>query len=112
MDQQSSSPNSRRLVDDTRQLADDAQQLYTHLREDNPLAHYYNENPYAVLAAAAGLGYVLGGGLFTPFTRRLMRIGLKTAALPIAAQQLRELAQGRGGDGPLDQPPRPHDPNR
>ncbi len=98
MSQQSSSPDSQRIVDDTRQLADDARQLYGHLREDNPLAHYYDKNPYAVLGAAAGLGYILGGGLFTPFTRRLLRMGLKTAALPIAAQQLREIAQGRPVD--------------
>ncbi len=79
------------LSHDTQRLADDARQLYEHLKDDNPLAQAYQQNPYLVIAAAAGLGYVLGGGLFTPFTRRLLRVGLKTMALPMAAGQLREI---------------------
>lgn len=98
MAQDPTGPEHQQLLDETRQLADDARHLYSSLREDNPLAYYYERNPYAVLAAAAGAGYVLGGGLFTPFTRRLLRIGLKTMALPVAASQLRELAQGAAGD--------------
>ncbi len=91
-------PEHQQLIDETRQLADDARHLYHSFQEDNPLAHYYERNPYAVLAAAAGVGYILGGGLLTPFTRRLLRVGLKTMALPVAASQLRELARTAGGD--------------
>lgn len=36
-----------------------------------------NRNPYGTLAAAVGVGYILGGGFFTPLTARLLRLGLK-----------------------------------
>ncbi len=98
MAQDPTGPEHQQLLDETRQLADDARDLYSTIREDNPLAYYYEHNPYAVLAASAGVGYILGGGLFTPFTRRLLRIGLKTMALPVAASQLRQLARGAAGD--------------
>ena len=89
---------SQHIIDESRQLADDARHLYDTIRRENPIGHYYERNPYAVLAAAAGVGYVLGGGLFSPFTRRILRVGLKTMALPIAASQLRELAGRGNGD--------------
>lgn len=98
MAQDPTGPYRQQIMDDSRQLADDARHLYETLRDDNPIGHYYDQNPYAVLAAAAGLGYVLGGGLFSPFTRRLLRMGLKTMALPVAASQLRELATQASGD--------------
>ena len=98
MAQDPTGPDHQQFLEESRQLADDARHLYDSLREDNPLAHYYERNPYAVLGAAAGLGYVLGGGLLTPFTRRIVRVGLKAMALPVAASQLRELAQGTNGD--------------
>lgn len=91
-------PEHQQILDDTRQLAEDARHLYSTLQEDNPLADYYQRNPFAVLGAAAGVGYILGGGLFTPFTRRLLRVGLKAAALPVAASQLRQLAHDASGD--------------
>lgn len=40
------------------------------------------ENPYPALAAAFGLGYVLGGGLFSKTTARVLGLGLKLAAVP------------------------------
>lgn len=98
MAQDPTGPQHEQLLDDTRQLADNARHLYDQFRSDNPLADYYEQNPYAVLGIAAGVGYVFGGGLFTPFTRRLLRVGLKAAALPVAAKQLRQLARGASGD--------------
>lgn len=57
------------------------------------LRAYYDENPYAVLAAAAGAGYAVGGGLFTPFTKRLLRVGMKAVVVPAAISQIEELTQ-------------------
>lgn len=53
-------------------------------------------NPYGMVAAALGIGYVLGGGLFSPLTGRVvglgMRIGLRLAVLPLLKRELSELA--------------------
>jgi hypothetical protein len=54
-------------------------------------------NPYGMVAAALGVGYVLGGGLFSPLTGRLvgfgMRMGLRLAAIPFLENELRELTE-------------------
>jgi len=52
-------------------------------------------NPYGTVAAAIGIGYVLGGGLFTPLTSRIVRlgvrIGLRLAVLPLLKQEMAEI---------------------
>jgi hypothetical protein len=61
------------------------------------LAGYVARHPYGTVAAALGIGYALGGGIFTPLTSRLLRLGLRigvrTALLPILKAELSELAQ-------------------
>ena len=55
-------------------------------------------NPYGSVAAAVGIGYVLGGGIFTPLTARIvglgLRLGMRLALLPLLKQELFELAEG------------------
>lgn len=65
-----------------------------------------NRNPYAMIAAAAGSGYVLGGGLFSPLTVRVLnlslRVGLRlVAASPLIQCKLRGFAEAacENGDG-------------
>jgi hypothetical protein len=52
--------------------------------------------PYRSVAGALGIGYALGGGIFTPLTSRLLRlgfrIGVRTALLPILKAELSDLA--------------------
>jgi hypothetical protein len=48
-------------------------------------------HPYAMIAAAAGVGFVLGGGLFRPFAGRLFRSGLRLAIIPLAERLLVQL---------------------
>lgn len=54
-------------------------------------------SPYTTLAAALGVGYVVGGGLFTPFTGRLLggafKLALRVAVLPLLQQELAGAAQ-------------------
>jgi hypothetical protein len=85
--------DGQRLVEDTRKLANNAQDYYMQLRRDNPLGRAYRENPYAVVAAAIGVGYVIGGGLFTPFTRRVLRMGMRALVIPMVATQIKSLTQ-------------------
>ncbi len=63
-------------------------------------------HPYLMVAAAAGLGYVLGGGLFTRTTARLLGVAGRVAALPVVRSELVGLAEAMlsgataGEDGP------------
>lgn len=49
-------------------------------------------HPYGMLAAAVGIGYVLGGGLFSRPTARVLllaaRLGAQVAALPALGEDL------------------------
>jgi len=56
-----------------------------------------NRNPYGTVAAALGIGYVLGGGLFTPLTARIvgmgLRIGMRLAVLLLLKQEVAEVLE-------------------
>ncbi|NND02495.1 MAG: hypothetical protein HKN91_06890 [Acidimicrobiia bacterium] len=80
-------------ISDGELLQHDVQDLIQQVRDKRIVQRYYRHNPYIVLAAAAGLGYVAAGGLVSPFTRRLTRIGMKALFVPIAAAQFKG-AQG------------------
>ena len=60
------------------------------------------KHPYGSLAAALGIGYVLGGGIFTPLTARFvglgLRLGMRLALLPLLKQELFELAETFEGE--------------
>lgn len=70
-----------------------------------PIKETLERNPYGVVAAAVGIGFVLGGGLFTRLTGRIVgavfRVGL-TAALPFLQE---ELLASVTGNLPDTQPP-------
>jgi hypothetical protein len=61
-----------------------------------------DRHPYGTLAAAVGIGYVLGGGLFSPLTARILgfglRIGVRLAALPFIKDELMGALDGLGGE--------------
>jgi len=66
------------------------------------LARQVDRHPIGVLVAALGVGFVLGGGLGSTTTRRLLgaglRLGMKYAALPLLQQGFTVLlAEGRSG---------------
>jgi len=58
--------------------------------------------PYGSLAAAVGIGYVLGGGIFTPLTSKIVRLGLRigvrAALLPLLKDQIAGLAEALADD--------------
>jgi hypothetical protein len=67
------------------------------------IAALVDEHPVGALAAAAGIGYALGGGLFTSLTSRLLRWGLRLgvqfAVLPALEREIADLAGASKGDG-------------
>lgn len=67
------------------------------------------QNPGRSVALALGAGYVLGGGLFSALTARLVatavRIGLRVAVVPLVSDGIAALGEGligRGGGGERD----------
>jgi hypothetical protein len=51
-------------------------------------------HPLRTVAIAAGVGYLLGGGLFSPLTRRLVRIGVRALVVPLVTRQFQAIAEG------------------
>jgi hypothetical protein len=78
------------------------------LRELLSLSRRMDQHPYRTLAAALGTGYILGGGLFSPVTRRLvgagLKIGLRVAAVPLLKEQISELLFGSNEDERRNEP--------
>jgi hypothetical protein len=69
------------LVEDTRGL----------LRETFDIQGRLRRSPYATVAGAVGMGFVLGGGLFTRLTAKILGAGLRVgmmAALPILQKEI------------------------
>lgn len=62
---------------------------------DVDLKRELDQHPYGALAAAVGVGYVLGGGFFTPLTERVAKLvlkaGIRAALVPFVAAQLTDL---------------------
>jgi len=94
--QRTDEPRMMDAVSDARQsvetMVDDAREMV-------------DEHPWKALGIAVGAGYVIGGGLLTPLTGRLLygvlRIGLRLAALPLVRDELMSFVEsatdrGRG----------------
>lgn len=102
------------------QIGSEAQQLWTDARsavedlgQTVDLRGRVERNPYGMMALGLAAGYVLGGGLFTPMTARIIRLGVRLAALPLVKDELlgmaerafegyqagREVARGMGAPG-------------
>jgi hypothetical protein len=67
------------------------------LRETLDLRGRVARNPYGMMAGALGVGFVLGGGLFTRLTARIVGAGLRMAlmaALPALQETLLEVVTG------------------
>lgn len=55
------------------------------------------QHPLRTLALAAAAGYILGGGLLTRFTLKLVMGGAKLASLPLLRDELSGFLGGSGG---------------
>lgn len=81
------------LNDSAHQLLDEARSTFEDLGQAIDLRGRVDRHPYAMVAAALGVGYVLGGGLFSSLTFRLVGLGVRVAAIPLVKQQLLGLAE-------------------
>lgn len=63
------------------------------LRETFDIKGRLKRSPYGMVAGALGIGFALGGGLFTRFASQILGTGLRIglmAALPIIQKQIVE----------------------
>jgi hypothetical protein len=74
-------------------LLEEAKGVMSDLRDTLDLRSRVERHPYGTLIAAAAVGYLLGGGLFTSLTGSLVRLGLRLAAVPLVKDELINLAQ-------------------
>ncbi|RKH44652.1 hypothetical protein [Corallococcus sicarius] len=81
------------LGSDAQQFIDNARSAVADLGQSLDLKGRVERNPYGTLAIAAGVGYVLGGGLFTPLTARILKLGVRLAALPFVKDELLGMAE-------------------
>jgi len=80
------------LNDSAHQLLEEARSTFEDLGQAVDLRGRVQRHPYAMVAAAVGVGYVLGGGLFSQLTFRLLGLGMRVAAIPLVKHQLLDLA--------------------
>lgn len=80
-----------------------ARQAVTDVREVVDLQGRVDRHPFGTLAAAVGIGYVLGGGLFSRLTVRLLgltiRAGLRLAVIPVIQDEILGLASSLKSKG-------------
>lgn len=55
---------------------------------DSVVSKQVQERPYVALAAAAGLGFILGGGMRSPFGQLLVRVGVRAFGPPLVSAAL------------------------
>ncbi|SRR6266540_2299229 len=85
-----------------------ARDAFSDVREAVDLQGRVDRHPFGTLVAAAGMGYLLGGGLFTRLTVRMLgftlRTSLRLAVIPMIQDELLGLADvlGRQRDGADD----------
>ena len=75
------------------ELAKDANSAINGMSDAVGLTAQVEKAPYAMIGAALGVGYIVGGGLFTPLTGRLLRLGMKLAAIPQVRDRLLDVAE-------------------
>lgn len=84
--------HAKKAVEEARAFKEAVASQATSFSQSIDLRGRVERNPIGMVLAAAGVGYVLGGGLFSPLTARLVRYGLKLAIIPLVKSQLEALA--------------------
>jgi hypothetical protein len=92
--------HGRRMVEEARAFKDALNEGADRFTRSVDLRGRVQRHPVGMVFAAAGVGYLLGGGLFSPATGKALRIGLRLALVPFLKSQLANLA----GSGRPDEP--------
>ena len=89
--------HGRRMVDEARAFGNALSGSVDNLGRALDLRGRVERHPVGMVFAALGVGYVLGGGLFSPLTGRLVRLGMRLALVPIIKSQISALAGPHDG---------------
>jgi hypothetical protein len=86
------------VVDSARRLGQDARDLGDALSEKtrtvvSRIVGFTMERPLQALAIAAGIGFVLGGGLFTRAGARVLGVGMRLGGIALARRLFTQLAE-------------------
>lgn len=84
--------HGRRMFEEARAFKDAVKNQAESIGTAVDLRGRVERNPVGMVCVAAGVGYLLGGGLFSPLTRKLLRIGVRVALIPLIKSQLETLA--------------------
>jgi len=84
--------HASRMVDEARAFGSSLSSQAQTFSESLDLRGRVQRNPIGMVLAAAGIGYVLGGGLFSPMTSRLLKVGIRLALVPVIKSQLGAIA--------------------
>ena len=88
--------HARRMAEEARAFKDAVASQADSLTRAIDLRGRVQRNPIGMALAAVGLGYVLGGGLFSPLTGRVVRIGIRLALIPLVKSQLSNIVGNAG----------------
>jgi hypothetical protein len=84
--------HAKRAVEEARAFGTAVSGSVENLGRTLDLRGRVDRHPIGMMFAAMGVGYVLGGGLFSPTTARLLKIGIRLALVPIIKSQIGALA--------------------
>ena len=90
--------HARRMAEEARAFKEAIASQAENLTRAIDLRGRVQRNPIGMALAALGVGYVLGGGLFSPLTGRVVRIGIRLALIPLVKSQLSNIV-GNAGTG-------------
>jgi hypothetical protein len=92
--------HGRRMVEEARAFKEALGESAERFVKSVDLRGRVQRHPFGMVCAAAGAGYLLGGGLFSPVTKKALRIGVRLALIPI----LKNALAGLAGPGRQDEP--------
>ncbi|MFN7134645.1 MAG: hypothetical protein ACK4N5_21375 [Myxococcales bacterium] len=81
------------IRNETTELISEVRQAASEINDWLDIPGRMERAPYQTMAIAAGVGYVLGGGLFSSLTGKALRIGFKVMLVPMINAKLMELAE-------------------
>jgi hypothetical protein len=91
--------HASRMVEEAKAFGSALSSKASDLSEALDLRGRVQRHPIGMVLAAVGVGYVLGGGLFSATTGRLMKIGMRLALVPLIKSQIANFSGDVGSAG-------------